>query len=58
MGGSHHAKEKGREEKGSNDNVNPDGGHAIADFIKAVGTLEEGTYKFVNGKFVKQEDKK
>jgi RHS repeat-associated protein len=58
MGGSHHAKEKGREEKGSNDNVNPDGGHAIADFIKAVGTLEAGTYKFIDGKFVKQEDKK
>lgn len=52
--GSHHAKEKGREENGSNDNVNPDGGHSIMDFKQAIQGLTEGTYKFIDGQFVKQ----
>ena len=52
--GSRHAKEIGREDNGSNDNVNPNGGHAIMDFINAVSGLTEGTYKYINGKFVKQ----
>lgn len=55
---SHHAKEKGRQEKGSNDNVNPSGGHSIIDFMSIITSLEEGTYKFINGKFVKQPDEK
>ncbi len=52
--GSHLAKEKGREEKGSNDDVNPNGGHMITDFINAIPQLSEGKYKFIDGKFVKQ----
>ncbi|WP_084489961.1 DUF6443 domain-containing protein [Niabella ginsenosidivorans] len=52
--GSHHAKQKGREENGSNDNVNPNGGHSIMDFISAIGSLQEGTYKYINGQFVRQ----
>jgi hypothetical protein len=56
--GSRQGKIRGRQEKGSNDNVNPDGGHSIVDFMDAISTLQEGTYKFVNGQFVKQEDKK
>jgi len=54
LNGSHHAKQKGRQEKGSNDNVNPEGGHSIFDFMSAVKNLNEGTYKFIDGKFVKQ----
>lgn len=54
LNGSHHAKEKGREENGSNDNVNPNGGHNILDFISIIQSLPEGTYKFINGQFVKQ----
>lgn len=46
---SHHAKEKG-----SNDNVNPNGGHSIIDFMSAIQSLREGSYKFVNGQFIKQ----
>ncbi len=52
--GSHHAKQPGREEKGSNDNVLSYGGHSIGDFMRAISTLSEGNYKFINGKFVKQ----
>ena len=52
--GSHHAKESGREENGSNDNVNPNGGHSIFDFMSAIQNLQEGTYKFINGQFIKQ----
>lgn len=48
---SKHGKIKGREEKGSNDNVNPDGGHSIVDFMDAINGLSQGTYKFINGKF-------
>ena len=51
--GSKHSKEKGREEKGSNDNVNPNGGHPIMDFMQAILGLSEGTYKVVDGQFVK-----
>jgi RHS repeat-associated protein len=53
---SHHAHEKGRDEKGSNDNVNPKGGHSITDFLKAVSTLAPGKYKYVNGQFIKVGD--
>jgi len=54
--GSHHAPETGRQEDGSNDDVNPDGGHSIVDFINAVNTLPIGNYKYIDGKFVKQPD--
>jgi hypothetical protein len=54
VNGSKHAKQKGRQENGSNDNVSSSGGHSILDFMGAISTLQEGTYKFVNGKFVKQ----
>ena len=50
---SSHAKENGRE-KESNDNVNPNGGHSIFDFMSIINNLQEGTYKFINGSFVKQ----
>ncbi|WP_121198995.1 RHS repeat-associated core domain-containing protein [Mucilaginibacter gracilis] len=53
MNNSHHAHEKGRDEKGSNDNVNPKGGHSITDFMKAVSGLAPGKYKYENGQFVK-----
>ncbi|KIO74848.1 hypothetical protein TH53_24120 [Pedobacter lusitanus] len=52
--GSWHAKQSGREENGSNDNVLSYGGHDIGDFMRAVSTLSVGTYKFINGKFVRQ----
>lgn len=52
--GSRHAKERGREDNGSNDNVNPNGGHSIFDFMSAIQNLQEGTYKFINGQFVRQ----
>jgi hypothetical protein len=50
--GSEHAKQKGAEvhEK----DVNPDGGHNLMDFINVINSLPEGTYKFINGEFVKQ----
>ena len=51
---SHHAKEKGRNENGSNDNVNSNGGRSIIDFIDIIKNLPEGNYKFINGNFVKQ----
>lgn len=51
---SKHAKQKGREENGSNDNVNPDGGHSIFDFKSAIEGLTEGKYIFKDGKFIKQ----
>jgi hypothetical protein len=54
LNGSKHAKQTGREEKGSNDNVSSWRGHSIGDFMKAISTLTEGTYKFIDGKFVKQ----
>lgn len=52
--GSKHARQRGREESGSNDNVSSSGGHSIKDFMRAVSGLSESTYKFINGKFVKQ----
>jgi RHS repeat-associated protein len=52
MSGSKHATEKGAVLH--NKNVDPYGGHSIIDFINIVGSLTEGTYKFINGKFVKQ----
>ncbi len=54
LNGSKHAKQEGREEKGSNDNVSSYGGHAVQDFLNAISTLTEGRYKFIDGKFVKQ----
>jgi RHS repeat-associated protein len=54
LNGSYHSKEKGREEKGSNDDVNPKGGHSISDFLSIINTLEEGSYKFINGNFIRQ----
>ena len=54
LNGSKHAKQAGREEKGSNDNVASWGGHFIGDFLKALSALTEGTYKFTDGKFVRQ----
>ena len=51
---SKHSKQKGRDEKNSNDNINPEGGHSIMDFMNAVSKLSEGTYVYINGKFVKQ----
>jgi len=54
LNGSEHAKQEGREESGSFDNFNPNGGHAILDFMDAINDLKEGTYKFIDGKFVKQ----
>lgn len=50
---SHHAHEKGRDEKGSKDNVNPKGGHAILDFKSEISKLAPGKYKYEDGKFVK-----
>lgn len=50
---SNHGKQKGRE-KESNDNVKPEGGHSILDFMSVINNLQEGKYKFVNGAFVKQ----
>jgi RHS repeat-associated protein len=48
---SKHAKQKGRDEKNSKDNVNPEGGHSIMDFMNAISNLSEGTYKYIDGKF-------
>jgi hypothetical protein len=53
LNGSKHAKQQGRED-GSNDNVLLGGGHSIGDFLNAINSLTEGTYKFINGGFVKQ----
>ncbi len=50
---SHHAHEKGRDEKGSKDNVNSKGGHSITDFMSEVSKLAPGKYKYEDGKFVK-----
>jgi len=41
---SHHAHEKGRNDAGSSDDVNPKGGHGIRNFIKVVSTLRQGNY--------------
>ncbi|MBO9571606.1 MAG: hypothetical protein J7497_05280 [Chitinophagaceae bacterium] len=54
LNGSHHAKQKGRQENGSNDNVNPNGGHSIMDFKSAIESLPVGTYIYINGQFVRQ----
>ena len=49
--GSGHKKQDGAEESESNANSN--GGHSIFDFIGTINNLPEGTYKLVNGEFVK-----
>ncbi|MDB5150144.1 MAG: hypothetical protein JWQ57_4164 [Mucilaginibacter sp.] len=51
--GGGHRKEKGQ--VGGDSDVNSDEGHSITDFMSAVSSLELGTYKYINGKFVRQE---
>ena len=54
--GSERGKIKGREEKGSIDEVNPEGGHSIFDFKRAIKKLPIGKYNVVNGEFVKTDN--
>ena len=50
--GSSHAKQPGAELYSPN--TQSKGGHRLKDYINIISNLPEGTYKFIDGKFVKQ----